>query len=138
MSLNLWGVANSMIVAVNPNSVKAKVKISTGYTVNDYGEQVPSYRVYERDLQLQSMDSNELEHFGLSNMNTMYMSVYVNDTEDMVDVINRSEQIGNSIIETERYGKDGFKKWQVVRIAESYRNGVRFIIQLVGDADASA
>lgn len=128
MSLRVRAIANSMTVAVNEN-VTATIKTSTGYTIAPDGTQIPSYAVSTRVLQLQSMESDDLEHFGFANQQGMFMIAYGNE---MVGVIDRDTQLGNTLIETPKYGSDLVGTWQVMKIAESYNDWVKFIIRYMG------
>lgn len=132
MSLQLRKSANRMTSAVNKN-VTATVKISTGYTVSPSGKQEQSYVSVNRALQLQSMESDELEHFGFSSQQGVFKSVYM---DGMIDIIDRMDQKGTSLVETQRYGDSRISTWQVVKIAESYNDWVRFIIRQTGVKDA--
>lgn len=132
MSLRVRKLANRMTSAVNEN-VTATVKISTGYTVSPSGKQEQSYVSVNRVLQLQSMESDELEHFGFSSQQGVFKSVYM---DGMIDIIDRMDQKGTSLVETQRYGDSRISTWQVVKIAESYNDWVRFIIRQTGVKDA--
>ena len=132
MSLRVRKLANRMTSAVNEN-VTATVKISTGYTVSPSGKQEQSYVSVNRSLQLQSMESDELEHFGFSSQQGVFKSVYM---DGMIDIIDRMDQKGTSLVETQRYGDSRISTWQVMKIAESYNDWVRFIIRQTGVKDA--
>ena len=132
MSLRVRKLANRMTSAVNEN-VTATVKISTGYTVSPSGKQEQSYVSVNRVLQLQSMESDELEHFGFSSQQGVFKSVYM---DGMIDIIDRMDQKGTSLVETQRYGDSRISTWQVMKIAESYNDWVRFIIRQTGVKDA--
>ena len=128
MSLRVRKIANSMTRAVNEN-VMATLKVSTGYEVSESGDQVPKYEEYPRELQLQSMESDELEHYGFANNQGLFMSAYA---DGMIDVLNRDEQLGTTIVETQKYGSPIIRTWQVVKIAESYNDWVKIIIRYTG------
>ena len=132
MSIRVRKIANSMTSAVNEN-VSAVVKISTGYTVSPSGKQEQSYISVNRTLQLQSMESDALDHFGFGNKQGVFMSVYV---DGMIGIIDRMDETGTSVIETQRYGDTRISTWQVEKIAESYNDWVKLIIRQTGVRDA--
>ena len=128
MSLRVRKIANSMTRAVNEN-VMATLKVSTGYDISPSGDQIPKYAEYQRELQLQSMDSEDLQHYGFANNQGLFMSAYA---DGMIDVLNRDEQLGTTIVETQKYGSSTIRTWQVVKIAESYNDWVKIIIRYTG------
>ena len=128
MSLRVRRIANSMTVAVNEN-VDATLKVSTGYAISPDGKQIPSYEIVEKKLQLQTMTSDDLEHFGFANQQGLFMFAYA---DGMIDVLDRSEQKGTTIVETKKYGSNITKTWQVVKIAESWNDWVKIVIRFIG------
>lgn len=128
MSLRVRKIANSITQAVNEN-VDATILVNDGYTTSPSGKQTPKYIAHIRTLQLQSMESDDLEHFGFSNQQGLFMSAY---TDGMIDVLNRVEDLGTTIIETNKYGSTTIGRWQVMKIAESYNDWVKIIIRYIG------
>lgn len=127
MSLAVRKIANSMTVAVNEN-YDSIIKVSTGYTF-DKGEQIPTYEDHPRVLQLQSMSSDDLQHFGFANQQGYFMSAYA---DGMIEALNRADQKGNSMVETVKYGETDVHVWKVEKIAESYNDWVKIILRYIG------
>ena len=67
MSIRVRLLANKMTRAVNEN-VDCILKVSTGYTIDDSGQQIPSYESQPVELQLQSMSTQDLAHLDFINL----------------------------------------------------------------------
>lgn len=128
MSLKLRSIANNMTSAVNPNH-KALIKVSNGYDVGEDGSQIPKYQSHESVLQLQSMSSQDLDHFGFANKQAMYVYAY---GDEFFEIIDRINQVGNTLVETTKYGSQTTYVWQVVRNAEPWFDWSKAVLQLVG------
>lgn len=127
MSLNLRGLANTMIVAINENH-DATIKVSTGFTVSPDGTQIPSYEEYQRKLQLQSVPSSDLEHFGFANQQSLYMYAY---GDDFFEILDRQHGKGNAIVETVKYSDNTIHVWQVIKNAEPWFKWSKALLQLI-------
>lgn len=128
MSIRVRALANSVTTAVNEN-YNAVIKVSEGYTITPDGDQVPKYSEIPKVLQLQSMSSDDLQHFGYANMQGLFMFAYA---DGMIEALNREDQKGESTIETIKYGETDTHLWKVMRVAESYNDWVKIIIRYVG------
>jgi len=128
MSIRVRVVANSLTQAVNEN-VEAVIKVSDGYDIIAGGKQVPKYIEHATKLQLQSMESDDLEHFGFGNQQGLFMVGYTNG---MIEGLDRDDEKGNSIVETNKYGSTKVSLWQVMKVAESYNDWCKIIIRHMG------
>ena len=128
MSLRVRKIANSMTRAVNEN-IEALLKVSTGYTVSESGDQIPTYTVQPKQLQPQSMNTAELEHIGFANQQGQFMSVYA---DGMIPAIRRGLQLGTTMVVLIPYGEVDPTEWQVKMVTESFNDWCRILIQNTG------
>lgn len=116
-----------MTSVVNENHT-ATIRVSNGYTIDAAGKQVPFYESFERKLQLQSMSSADLDHFGFANQQGLFMFAY---GDDFFEIIDRPNQTGNAMIETVKYGDPTIYVWQVVKNVEPWFKWSKAVLQLV-------
>lgn len=127
MSLKVRAIANSITTAVNEN-VNATIKISTGYTVSPDGTQIPSYEEFVTKLQLQSVPSSDLEHFGFANQQSLYVYAYGNE---FFEILDRKQGKGNALVETIKYADNSIYVWQVIKNAEPWFDWSKALLQLI-------
>jgi len=90
--INVRGLANMATQNVNPNQV-VTLEVNTGFTVDDYGNQVPSFLSQQIEVQTQSMTSREKYNLDLNNKQGQFISIYAYGT---IDGIRRWLQKGSS------------------------------------------
>ena len=76
--MNLHGIASQAIGAVNPQ-VPGVVAESLGYTTDDTGNQVPSYRLHLGvRMQVQALDAKALAHLDSLNIQGVVKRIWLN------------------------------------------------------------
>lgn len=123
MMINVRGLANMATQNVNPNQV-VTLEVSAGFTVDDYGNQVPSFLSQLIEVQTQSLSSTEKYNLDLNNKQGQYISIYAYGT---IDGIRRWLQKGSSKFTFPAYGEDEPAVWMVDQVAESYATWTRVI-----------
>ena len=124
MSLRMRKIANGITRSVNGN-VACKIKVSTGYTVDGYGQQIPSYTEQDIELQLQSMSTQDLAHFDFINQQGQFVYGYANG---VISAIRRQLGLGSSIAIFKAYGEDTLSEWNVKQVVESYDDWVKVVL----------
>ena len=129
MSLALRKIANSVTTAVNENTL-CTIMYPDGYTISPSGQQLPKYvSLPDRELQVQSADSEMLEHFGYANQQGTYTTAY---GDGIIPAIQRYLEKGNAKVVMKPYGYDQPTEWQVVRVLESYNDWVKVLLWNTG------
>lgn len=124
MALNVRGIANSIIVGVNPN-IEATLKHSLGNTVDEAGNQVPQYGTETIIIQPQSLSSTDLAKLNLISRQGQFISVYAHGR---ISAIRRWNQKGSDQLIFAPYGETELVTWNVDRVMESYRTWVRLLL----------
>ncbi|WP_334109097.1 hypothetical protein [Methylobacillus sp.] len=121
--INVRALANMATQNVNPNRT-VKLKVNTGYTVNEYGEQVPSFIEEEIEVQIQSLSSQEKFNLDLVNKQGEFVSIYAFGA---IDGIRRWLGKGSSKFIFPAYGESAAAEWQVNQVMESYATWTRVL-----------
>lgn len=121
--INVRGLANMATQNVNPNQV-VTLEVNTGFTVDDYGNQVPSFLSQQIEVQTQSLSSREKYNLDLVNKQGQFISIYAYGT---IDGIRRWLQKGSSKFIFPAYGEQDPAVWMVDQVAESYATWTRVI-----------
>lgn len=121
--INVRSLANMATQNVNPNQV-VTLEVNTGYTVDDYGNQVPSFLSQQIEVQTQSLSSTEKFNLDLINKQGEYISIYAYGA---IDGIRRWLQKGSSKFTFPAYGEADPAVWMVDQVAESYATWTRVI-----------
>ncbi|MDE3023800.1 MAG: hypothetical protein KGI54_18445 [Pseudomonadota bacterium] len=74
--MNLHGIASAAISAVNP-MVPVSIQVSTGYTTNPDGTQVPIYSTVSGSGQMQPLTGKEIAHLDRMNIQGVEQSIYL-------------------------------------------------------------
>lgn len=114
--MNLNAIANSIIVAVNPN-IQATLRSNQGYVEADDGSQVPSYLESEVTVQVQSLTANDLMHLDNMTQQGEYNSVYING---VLDGQRRSLGKGEDQLVFVPQGESVATAWRIVKVDERY------------------
>ena len=122
--INVRGMANSMTSMVNPN-LDAVLRVNSGYSVNDYGEQVPIFEDHEIRIQAQSLSSEEKDNLGLVDKQGEYISVYAYGA---ISATQRWMNRGTSQLTFTPYGENEPVVWNVNKVLESYSTWVRLLL----------
>ena len=128
MSLALRKIANSVTTAVNENTL-CTIMYPDGYDISPSGQQIPKYTNFEKMLQVQSADSEMLEHFGYANQQGTYTTAY---GDGILPVIQRYLAQGSAKVVMKPYGYDDPTEWQVLRVLESYNDWVKVLLWNTG------
>lgn len=121
--INVRGLANMATQNVNPN-MEVTLEVNTGYTVNDYGEQVASYVSEPITVQTQSLSSTEKYNLDLINKQGEFISIYAYGD---INGIRRWLQKGSSRFIFPAYGEEEPAIWNVEQVAESFATWTRVI-----------
>ena len=121
--INVRSLANFATQNVNPNRI-VTLRVNTGYEVNDYGQQVPSYIEEEIEAQIQSLSSQEKFNLDLINKQGEFVSIYAYGA---IDGIRRWLQKGSSQFIFPAYGEAEASTWEVNQVMESYVNWTRVL-----------
>lgn len=121
--INVRGLANMATQNVNPN-VAVTLEVNTGYTVNEYGEQVPSFDSEEIEVQTQSLSSTEKLNLDLVNRQGEFISIYAFGA---IDGIRRWLDKGSSRFIFPAYGEEDPAVWNVEQVLESFATWTRVL-----------
>lgn len=121
--INVRGLANMATQNVNPN-MWVTLQVNTGYTVNDYGEQVPAYLDEPIEIQTQSISSTEKYNLDLINKQGEFISIYAYGD---INGIRRWLQKGSSRFVFPAYGEEEPAIWNVEQVAESFATWTRVV-----------
>lgn len=124
MSIRVRLLANKMTRAVNEN-VDCILKVSTGYTIDDAGQQIPDYVEQNVELQLQSMSTQELAHFDFINQQGQFVYGYANG---VISAIRRQLDKPSSVAIFAAYGEESTSEWNVKQVVESYNDWVKVVL----------
>lgn len=124
--MNLRGMANSVTTGINPN-IPATLRINDGFTVDDYGKQIPKFSETEIIIQPQSLSSTELFKLDLISKQGQFISVYAYGP---ISAKRRWLLKGNEQLIFAPYGEPDAVTWNVDRVLESYGspNWVRLLL----------
>lgn len=121
--INVRALANMATQNVNPNRT-VKLKVNTGYTVDAYGKQAPSFLEEEIEVQMQSLSSQEKFNLDLINKQGEFVSIYAFGA---IDGIRRWLGKGSSKFIFPAYGESDAAEWQVNQVMESYATWTRVL-----------
>lgn len=121
--INVRGLANMATQNVNPN-ILVRLEVNNGYTVNDYGEQVPIFIGEPIEVQTQSLSSTEKFNLDLVNKQGEFISIYAYGD---INGIRRYLQKGSSRFVFPAYGEEEPAIWNVEQVAESFATWTRTI-----------
>lgn len=121
--INVRALANMATQNVNPNRT-VTLQVNTGYTVDDYGVQVPSFLEEEIEVQMQSLSSQEKFNLDLVNKQGEFVSIYAFGA---IDGIRRWLQKGSSRFIFPAYGEEAPAVWEVNQVMESYAKWTRVL-----------
>jgi|SRR3974390_41224 len=121
--MNLHAVAGPVVAAVNP-TVPLSVLVSTGYTQDSAGKQVPQYAPETVSVpgQLQSLTFNDLQHLDGLNIQGIKRAIYL---YGRIDGLVRVDSKGGDLIMT----PDG-NTWKVVLVLEYWPDWCKVAVTL--------
>ena len=121
--INVRGLANMATQTVNPN-MTVTLEVNTGFTVDDYGNQISSFIAEQIEVQTQSLRSSEKYNLDLNNRQGEFISIYAYGA---IDGIRRWLQKGSSKFIFPAYGESEPAVWMVDQVAESFATWTRVI-----------
>lgn len=121
--INVRGLANMATQTVNEN-ITVTLEVNTGFTVDDYGNQIPSFIAEQIEVQTQSLKSSEKYNLDLNNRQGEFISIYAYGA---IDGIRRWLQKGSSKFIFPAYGESEPAVWMVDQVAESFATWTRVI-----------
>ena len=122
--MNLRAIANGLTSSVNPN-MPAVLKVSDGYTVDDFGAQVPKYVERQIKIQTQSLSTADLERLNYVSQQGQFLYAYANGS---ISALRRSQGKGSEMMVFKPYGEDVDAEWLVKQVVESYPDWVKVVL----------
>ena len=111
MSIKLRMMANSVTRAINPNVTNADIYVNVGSETIAGGKVVPKYTKIVKDIQVQAIQSKDLEHLNLINQQGSFCYGYI---DGIIDPMIRGLGTGLSYVEF------GGVKWTVKSVVEDW------------------
>ena len=127
--MNLRGIANSAIQAVNPDQVIVWKK-STGYTVNADYEQVPAYEEQEIPANIQALSGADLRQVDALNLQGTMRKVYMFGD---VRAISRPDSEGGDLLIFPQTPGETPQTWLVSLVSETWPDWCCVIATLQND-----
>lgn len=127
--MNLRGIANSAIQAVNPDQ-KIIWKKSTGYTVNQDYEQVPAYEEQEISANIQALSGADLRQVDALNLQGTMRKVYMFGD---VRAISRPDAEGGDLLIFPQSPGEVPQTWLVSLVSETWPGWCCVIATLQND-----
>lgn len=121
--INVRALANAATQNVNPNTI-VTLEVNTGYGIDDYGKQTPTFVSEAIEVQTQSLSSQEKFNLGLINKQGEFISIYAFGA---IDGIRRWLQKGSSKFIFPAYGESDPAVWNVEQVMESYATWTRVL-----------
>lgn len=122
--INLRGIANGIINAINPDT-PAILKVNEGYDTSASGTQIPKFVEQPIMIQLQSIETAALEHLNLVSQQGQFSYAYA---DGRISALRRSLGKGNEQLVFTPYGEDEAVTWKVIKVIESYPSWVKVLI----------
>jgi hypothetical protein len=129
--INLRGVANSAVQAINPN-ITGTFYASAGFTINSAKKQVPTYADgVNVAMQVQAVDARELRHLEGLNIQGVLRSVHMyGNTQGVV----RPNQQGGDLLYFLGAPAGTLRVWKVVKVVETWPTWCHVIVNMQSDA----
>lgn len=126
--MNVRGLANSAIQAINPNETVTVLR-SAGYTSGSGARQVPAYDTPVSGVaQVQALDGDDLKQIEGLNIQGVLKAIYLRGA--LAGVI-RPDQTGGDLVKR----KNETETWLVVKVLEAWPDWVKAVIVLQGPAN---
>lgn len=122
--INLRGIANSITTSINPNT-HAVHRSNQGTKTIEGGKREAIFVETSITIQLQSLETADLEHLNLINQQGQCIYAYINSH---VSAIRRTLGKGSDQLTFKAYGEDQTSIWNVQRVIESYPTWVKVLL----------
>lgn len=129
MNMDIFGIANSAIQAVNEN-INAVWRRSAGYLIDEAGLQEPQYIDESVDVQVQAVSGSSLKFVEGLNIQGVMRSVFMYGN---VQGIVRSDERGGDLILFPQVPGDRVQAWKVVTVVETWADWAHVIVVLQED-----
>lgn len=114
--MDLQSIANSSIVAVNPN-IKAILKLNNGYTVDDTGKRVSSFEEIPVKIQAQSLSTQDLSLFDSLAQQGQLLNIYISG---QIHALRRITEKGADKLIFKAFGENEPSEWLIKSVSESF------------------
>lgn len=114
--MDLQSIANSSIVAVNPN-IKAILKLNNGYTVDDTGKRVSSFEEIPVKIQAQSLSTQDLSLFDSLAQQGQLLNIYISG---QIHALRRITEQGADKLIFKAFGENESSEWLIKSVTESF------------------
>lgn len=122
--MNLRGIANAAITAVNPNR-SATLRLNDGYGVDDSGKRTPQYVDTAVVIQTQTLSTQDLALFDSLAQQGSLIYVYVTG---QFKALRRIDGKGADKLVFVPYGESQAIEWQVKQVIESWPDWCKVLL----------
>lgn len=122
--MNLRSLANSAIVAVNPNRT-AVLKLNNGYETDNTGKRESAYRDYPVTVQTQTLSTQDLALFDSLSQQGSLLYAYVSG---QFHGLQRQEGKGADKLVFAAYGENEPTEWLVKQVIESWSDWCKVLL----------
>ena len=127
--MNLRAIVNACTQNVNPNQTVTWVR-STGYTINEYFQQVPASVSVQIEAQVQALSGSDLQQTDALNIQGTMRKVYLYGN---IQAISRPEAIGGDLLLFPETPNGEIKTWLVSLVSETWPDWCSVIVTLQND-----
>lgn len=129
MSIDVFGIANAAIQAVNGN-IPATWRRSNGYLIDDEGIQIPQYLDTDVFVQVQAVSGDALAFTDGLDIQGVMRSVYMYGN---VQGVVRSDERGGDLLLFSQTPGEPVQTWKVVTVIETWPEWAHVIAVLQTD-----
>ena len=124
--MNLHSIVRGAITSINPD-ISATLLRSNGYVTDASGKQNPAYLTFAGNIQIQGVNSRDLEHTDYLNIQGTLRTVYL--LGNWAGVV-RADQKGGDIMKFAQMPGAAVQDWRVVTVKETWPNWSSVIVWL--------
>lgn len=122
--MNLRGIANSVIISVNPN-IQATLKLNLGYETDDTGKRHSKTEEHQVTIQAQSLSTQDLSLFDTLAQQGSLLNVYVTG---QIHALRRISDQGADKLVFKAFGESEASEWVIKSVAESFPDWCKVIV----------
>lgn len=124
--IDIYGLANSVIQDVNPDSSISWVR-NSGYTTDDAGKRTATTTTTTILAQIQGLSASDLRHIDGLNIQGVMRSVHMKGN---VQGVVRADSKGGDILQFPEIPGESNKNWRVIQVMETWPEWSRVIVVL--------
>lgn len=122
--MNLRTIANSAIIAVNPN-IPATLRLNAGFKVDDTGKRVSFFKEEDVKIQAQTLSTQDLALFDSLAQQGQLLNVYISG---QVQALRRITQKGADKLVFVAHGETEPSEWLIKQVTESFPNWCKVVV----------